>query len=79
MRSFELKSRATLCLQLAIQDSVNRLIWVAEAERWSRLSQRSFGSGAALKRGIAALSLIAPKIGMLSLKQTRRVCAAGVD
>jgi hypothetical protein len=36
----ELRSRALLCRQLAIQEPANRVFWLAEAESWSRLSNR---------------------------------------
>jgi hypothetical protein len=37
---FELSSRALLCRKLAEQEPANRVFWIAEAECWSRLSER---------------------------------------
>ena len=34
----ELSLRAALCRQLAKREPVNRTLWMAEAENWSRLS-----------------------------------------
>lgn len=34
----EFASRAALCRQLALLEPANRVIWTAEAEYWSRLS-----------------------------------------
>jgi hypothetical protein len=35
----ELDSRAALCRQLANREPAHRAFWIAEAERWSRLSK----------------------------------------
>lgn len=35
----ELNSRATLCRKLAQREPANRTFWMAEAEKWSRLSK----------------------------------------
>ena len=35
----ELCSRAALCRKLARRDPANRILWMAEAENWSRLSK----------------------------------------
>jgi hypothetical protein len=35
----EFRAQARLCRQLAICEPKNRIYWVAEAERWSRLTQ----------------------------------------
>jgi hypothetical protein len=35
----EFSSRAALCRQLAEREPANRILWVAEAANWSRLSQ----------------------------------------
>jgi hypothetical protein len=32
----ELRSRAALCIQLANREPANRVLWIAEAESWSR-------------------------------------------
>jgi hypothetical protein len=37
----EFTSRAVLCRQLAELEPANRVIWMAEAEYWSRLSKDS--------------------------------------
>ena len=35
----EFRAEAKLCRQLAIREPKNRIYWLAEAERWSRLTQ----------------------------------------
>ena len=40
----ELRSRATLCKQLAKREPENRVLWMAEAENWLRLSNQSFAA-----------------------------------
>ena len=35
----EFNLRATLCRQLAKREPANRVLWMAEAETWSRLSK----------------------------------------
>jgi hypothetical protein len=35
----EFDSRAALCRQLAKREPAHRAFWIAEAERWSRLSK----------------------------------------
>ena len=35
----EFRAQARLCRQLAIYEPKNRIYWLAEAERWSRLAQ----------------------------------------
>ena len=35
----EFRAQARLCRQLAIREPKNRIYWLAEAERWSRLTQ----------------------------------------
>ena len=35
----EFNLRATLCRQLAKREPANRILWIAEAENWSRLSK----------------------------------------
>ena len=41
----EFNLRATLCRQLAKREPANRILWMAEAETWSRLSkERSRGA-----------------------------------
>lgn len=35
----ELISRAELCRQLAKLEPANRILWMAEAENWSRMSE----------------------------------------
>lgn len=35
----EFNLRATLCRQLAQREPANRILWMAEAENWSRLSK----------------------------------------
>ena len=41
---FELSSRAALCRQLAKREPNNGALWLAEAERWSRLAQDDIAS-----------------------------------
>jgi hypothetical protein len=38
----ELSARAALCKQLAKREPENRVLWMAEAENWSRLSNEKF-------------------------------------
>jgi hypothetical protein len=35
---FEFRSRAALCRRLAEREPTSKVIWLAEAERWSRLA-----------------------------------------
>ena len=42
----ELASRAALCRQLAKQEPANGVLWMAEAESWSRLSKERDRSAA---------------------------------
>ena len=35
----EFRAQARLCRQLAIREPKNRIYWLAEAERWSSLTQ----------------------------------------
>jgi hypothetical protein len=35
----EFRAQAKLCRQLAVCEPKNRIYWLAEAERWSRLAQ----------------------------------------
>ena len=52
----EFNLRATLCRQLAKREPANRILWMAEAENWSRLSKER-NRGAAdekISSGIAA-------------------------
>lgn len=35
----ELRAQARLCRELAVREPKNRIYWLAEAERWSRLTQ----------------------------------------
>jgi len=54
----EFNLRATLCRQLAKREPENRVLWMAEAESWSRLSKKR-GRGRAEEKigsGIAANS-----------------------
>jgi hypothetical protein len=44
MSHFELSSRAALCRQLAKREPNSRALWLAEAERWSRLAQNDIAS-----------------------------------
>jgi hypothetical protein len=65
----ELASRAELCRQLAELEPANRILWMAEAENWSRLSldkfrneagERDFGLKAGLLgRSARFLSILA--------------------
>lgn len=40
----EFRAQATLCRQLAICEPKNSSLWLAEAERWSRLAQKEISS-----------------------------------
>jgi hypothetical protein len=52
----ELNSRAALCRKLAQREPANRALWMAEAQNWSRLSEKnSHGEGVArIDSGILA-------------------------
>ena len=41
---FEMSSRAALCRRLAKRERNNGALWLAEAERWSRLAQDEVAS-----------------------------------
>jgi hypothetical protein len=43
-RLIEYNARAALCRRLAKLEPVSRDIWLAEAERWTRLAQASMGA-----------------------------------
>jgi hypothetical protein len=45
----ELNSRAELCRKLAEIEPANRILWMAEAENWLRLSQDKLRDGAGEK------------------------------
>ena len=54
----EFNLRAVLCRQLARREPENRVLWMAEAESWSRLSKKT-GRGRAdekIRSGITACS-----------------------
>jgi hypothetical protein len=40
----EFRAQARLCRQLAIREPKNRIYWLAEAERWSRLAQNEISA-----------------------------------
>jgi hypothetical protein len=52
----EFNLRATLCRQLAKREPANRVLWMAEAETWSRLSKERNRSAAEekIRSGITA-------------------------
>ena len=52
----EFNSRAALCRELAQLEPANRTFWMAEAEKWSRLSkERPHGeSGEEIEHGVLA-------------------------
>jgi hypothetical protein len=45
----ECSARAALCKRLAKREPANRILWMAEAENWSRLSKKRLRGGAGLK------------------------------
>ncbi len=47
----EFDLRAMLCRQLARREPENRVLWMAEAENWSRLSKEERRGGAEEKIG----------------------------
>src|SRR6266403_4711127 len=47
----ELSARAALCRQLAKREPTNRVLWMAEAENWSRLSNEKLRGEAEQKWG----------------------------
>jgi hypothetical protein len=53
----ELNARAALCKQLAKREPENRVLWIAEAENWSRLSNEKLRSEPE-KKPVAASWLI---------------------
>lgn len=53
----ELNSRAELCRQLAKREPANGVLWMAEAENWSRLSREKLGVEASAKIGPVLSSL----------------------
>jgi hypothetical protein len=46
----ELSARAALCKQLAELEPTNRVLWMAEAENWSRLSNEKLRGAKLSKR-----------------------------
>jgi hypothetical protein len=40
----EFRAQAKLCRQLAMREPKNRIYWLAEAERWTRLAQDEISS-----------------------------------
>ena len=46
MGQLEFNLRATLCRKLAKREPANRILWMAEAESWSRLSKEGSGDAA---------------------------------
>jgi hypothetical protein len=52
----ELNSRIRLCRQLAKREPANRVLWMAEAENWSRLSKEKLRAGARAKPGFVILA-----------------------
>jgi hypothetical protein len=53
----ELNSRAELCRQLAKREPANGVLWMAEAENWSRLSSEKLRVEASAKTGPVLSSL----------------------
>jgi hypothetical protein len=53
----ELNSRAELCRQLAKREPDNGVLWMAEAENWSRLSSEKQRGEASAKIGPVLASL----------------------
>ena len=45
-RLIEYNARAALCRRLAKLEPVSKDLWLAEAERWTRLAQASMGAQA---------------------------------
>ena len=52
----ELRARAALCKQLAKREPTNRVLWMAEAENWSRLSNEKLRGEAERKTGYRILA-----------------------
>ena len=50
----ELNSRAALCEKLARREPTNRIFWMAEAEKWSRLSKEAPHGEGIIDTGILA-------------------------
>jgi hypothetical protein len=58
----ECSARAALCTKLAKREPANRILWMAEAENWSRLSkQRLRGeAGAEIEAGHRVIAMATP-------------------
>jgi hypothetical protein len=54
MGQLEFNLRATLCRKLAKREPANRILWMAEAESWSRLSKEGSGDAAEEKSAQAS-------------------------
>ena len=52
----EFTSRAALCRQLAKREPANGVLWMAEAENWSRQSKEKLRGGARTKIGSGILA-----------------------
>jgi len=57
----ELRSRAALCAQLAKREPANRMLWMAEAETWLRLSNQSFAASWSEHQAAESNAIIARK------------------
>jgi hypothetical protein len=76
---FERSSRAALCRELATQDPVNRAVWMAEADNWSRLSEQKLNGEARSKSGFVFLASVVYAFGKMSTNSNRRAAAADLD
>jgi hypothetical protein len=57
----ELRSRAALCIQLANREPANRVLWIAEAESWSRQSNKNFAASQSKHQAADSRAIIASK------------------
>jgi hypothetical protein len=74
----ELSARAALCRQLAKREPTNRILWMAEAENWSRLSKKEL-RGEAEQKVVTAFWRVCGRASQdclpISAQEPREVCA----
>jgi hypothetical protein len=58
----ECSARAALCMRLAKREPANRILWMAEAEHWSRLSKERLRgeAGAEIEAGHRLMATATP-------------------
>ena len=55
----ELRSRAALCIKPAKREPANRVLWIAEAESWSRQSNENFAASQSKHQAADSNAIIA--------------------